>query len=610
MSSTSIETNQVNHSAHRAAPSSLTVEVPSSSPPPKTTLAMTTGEEKSSPTGVDQLERPRSTDPVASTMMNEPDELVISTASVLAGMDARSPTVELRRGYKMPVRIVQDVVKVLPTGKQTFKCAIDFIAFLIKRQLQEMGRTEFYRELNDWGKNALTLSGNKDFLQEVERYALYLRDSRYHDYLNPDCDAGGNGVRCTAWMGNLFAIAGLGGVIKVFAVDSTTHKRTLVRSFTEEATNGAPLPPIVTTIKFMANGKKIVYGLDTGSLVVRNILTGRIEFGSYFPNTRVNSVSCYQNYVVVGTTKRAPNGDKSGTLTIFNVDTGMCVVERDLESTVECVAFSRDGTLVASGGSDRVVNVWTLMWALTKSNQSPFGGTPGMFFVKTKTLKNGHQKNVMSVDFSPNGSLLVSGSMDCGVVLWCLNSMIALKRTKHEHAVTSVAFSQCGRYYLSASFTEIISTGVYVDLLAPYTKRTPSRGSVSTCMCEVDVDPAETAVKVVRMGYFFCGSLLADDRAALKFDPIPQLLPELNRLSAGTKAERDKILREYSGSVIRKKTKKAKKDAAVDKDKQVAKRKCVTSNRPEAKRVALPRRALPPVPSGASAFSPIQSVQV
>jgi len=103
-------------------------------------------------------------------------------------------------------------------------------------------------------------------------------------------------------------------------------------------------------------------------------------------------------------------------------------------SAVESVAFSPDNTLVASGSGDGTVKLWRV--------------SDGVLI---RTLV-GHTDLVYSVAFSPDGRMIASGSEDGTVRVWRVSDgMLVHTFTEHMGAIYSVAFSPDGRLLVSAS---------------------------------------------------------------------------------------------------------------------------------------------------------------
>lgn len=87
---------------------------------------------------------------------------------------------------------------------------------------------------------------------------------------------------------------------------------------------------------------------------------------------------------------------------------------------VTSVAFSRDGKLLASGGTDNTIRIWDI--AAKR---------------ELRTLA-GHTSNVESIDFSPDGRLLASASDDGATFLWDANT--------GEHLLTLISLDDGGEW--------------------------------------------------------------------------------------------------------------------------------------------------------------------
>jgi WD40 repeat protein len=133
-----------------------------------------------------------------------------------------------------------------------------------------------------------------------------------------------------------------------------------------------------------------------------------------------------------GTRLASASGD--GTLRLWGAATGEVQRTFRVQSPVNAVAFSPDGTRLASASSDHSLRLWDV----------PTGEVLCTF--------NGHTSSVLGVAFSPDGTRLVSASGDGTLRLWRLATGEVLRTfSGHTSSVLGVAFSPDGTRLASAS---------------------------------------------------------------------------------------------------------------------------------------------------------------
>ncbi|KAJ6201663.1 vegetative incompatibility protein HET-E-1 [Bipolaris maydis] len=120
---------------------------------------------------------------------------------------------------------------------------------------------------------------------------------------------------------------------------------------------------------------------------------------------------------------------------IWDANSGQCLQNLEGHSDgVKSVAFSPDGTMLASASYDTKIKIWD-----AHSGQC---------------LRNldGHFSFVFSVAFSPDGTMLASASYDTKIKIWDAYSGQCLQNLKgHRYGVNSVAYSPDGTRLASAS---------------------------------------------------------------------------------------------------------------------------------------------------------------
>ena len=203
----------------------------------------------------------------------------------------------------------------------------------------------------------------------------------------------------------------------------------------------------VTSVSLSPNGHTAVSASQDGSIRLWDTATGKLHGGPLFGNNPgiVSIKGMVVSSAEVQDVAFSPDGtlvaSATGAHTVLLWDvTDTANVKRHSpleghQDYVNCVAFSPDGATLASGSRDRTIRLWDVAT-----------GKP------RRTLR-GHKKAVLDVVFSPDGTVLASSSQDKSIHLWdaATGRLHTSPLVGHQDIVTSVAFSPDGTTLASGS---------------------------------------------------------------------------------------------------------------------------------------------------------------
>lgn len=151
------------------------------------------------------------------------------------------------------------------------------------------------------------------------------------------------------------------------------------------------------------------------------------------------------------------SGSQDRTLRLWEVSTGrqIGVIAQHTDS-VNAVAFHPQGDLLVSGGNDHALYLWDLssLSSLSYGESYAEGSSAG---VRLLDRLDGHEQPISVVAFSPDGSTLASADADAVIHLWdSAERRLQATLPSHAHWVRSLVFTPDGSQLISGGADRVI----------------------------------------------------------------------------------------------------------------------------------------------------------
>ncbi len=197
----------------------------------------------------------------------------------------------------------------------------------------------------------------------------------------------------------------------------------------------------VTGVMFSPDGITLISVGNEGTVIIYDVASGQVIYNINASNLPINDASLSNDGSVMATI-----GDDKFVRVIDIVSGQITQMIGPIENATKAVAISADGKKVAAGiGAN--IQIWD---TLDGAELQKLTGKWEDETVREDWL--GHTADVSALVFSPDDTLLVSGSDDTSVIFWELaTGEVKWTGENHFASITKLVFTQDGSSVLSSS---------------------------------------------------------------------------------------------------------------------------------------------------------------
>jgi WD40 repeat protein len=237
----------------------------------------------------------------------------------------------------------------------------------------------------------------------------------------------------------------------------------------------------VNNVAFSPDGQIVASGSYEGTIMLWDALTGQ-PVGDSLIDSHTPWVVAFSPHTSEGTGGHTlAAGNSEGLIVLWDVATRQPLDPPLIGHTddVQSMAFSPDGEMLASASENGEVILWDVTThqslglplpivgksvAFSPDGQTLAIGSSEVILWNVKTGQTigqpmaGHTDEILSMTFSPDDKILVSGGIDHAIILWdlAMHQPIRQSLTNHADAVTSLSFSPDGRTLASGSWDKTV----------------------------------------------------------------------------------------------------------------------------------------------------------